>query len=83
MLVAEHKWTLKSKIVDLESAFLNDNPEEEIYMDCQDGMEHAPADCLLLLKQFTVWLSRLDNSFKSLYRFFERLVLFQALQTHV
>jgi hypothetical protein len=54
MLVVEHKWTLKSKIVDVESAFLNDNLEEEIYMACPDGMEHAPVDCLLLLKQFTV-----------------------------
>ena len=50
MLVAELKWKLKSKIVDVESAFLNGDLEEEIYMDCPDGMEHDPEDCLLLLK---------------------------------
>jgi hypothetical protein len=50
MLVAELKWKLKSKIVDVESAFLNGDLEEEIYMDCPDGMEHDPDECLLLLK---------------------------------
>ena len=50
MLVAELKWKLKSKIVDVESAFLNGDLEEEIYMDCPDGMKHSPEDCLLLLK---------------------------------
>jgi hypothetical protein len=32
MLVAEIKWKLKSKIVDVESAFLNGKLEEEIYI---------------------------------------------------
>jgi hypothetical protein len=50
MLVAELKWKLKSKVVDVESAFLNCNLEEKIYMDCLDGTEHDPEDCLLLLK---------------------------------
>jgi hypothetical protein len=44
MLVAELKWKLKSKIVDVESAFLNGDLEEEIYMDCPDGMEHEPEE---------------------------------------
>jgi hypothetical protein len=34
----------------VESAFLNGNLEEEIYMDCPDGMERDPEDYLLLLK---------------------------------
>jgi hypothetical protein len=50
MLVAELQWKLESKIVDVESAFLNSKLEEEMYMDCPDGMEHDADDCLLLLK---------------------------------
>ena len=68
MLVAELEWKLKSKIVDVESAFLNGKLEEEIYMDCPDGMEHNADDCLLLLKE-------IYGLVQSACQFFKKFVL--------
>jgi hypothetical protein len=50
MLIAEIIWKLKSKIVDVETAFLHGDFEENIYMDCPKGLNHDDSECLLFLK---------------------------------
>jgi hypothetical protein len=50
LLVAEIVWKLVSKIIDGERAFLHGDLEEEIYMDCPDGLDHEVWGCLQLLK---------------------------------
>ena len=40
---------LKGKLIDIEVAFLHGDLEEDIYMDCLEGMEDAkPEECLKL-----------------------------------
>ena len=41
---------LQSKIVDVEIAILNGDLEEEIYMECPEGMEHDDDECVQLLQ---------------------------------
>jgi hypothetical protein len=44
-------WKVAGKIVDVETAFLHGDLDGiEIYMDCPQGLEHEPDDCLLLNK---------------------------------
>jgi hypothetical protein len=50
MLVASILWRLTNVIVDVETAFLHGDLEEEIYMDCPEGLDHEPDECLLLQK---------------------------------
>jgi hypothetical protein len=37
-------------LIDVGTAFLHGDLEEEIYMECPEGMEHKPDECLLLNK---------------------------------
>jgi len=39
-----------AKIIDIETAFLYGDLEEEIYMDCPEGFEHQEDECLQLLQ---------------------------------
>jgi hypothetical protein len=48
LLVASIVWKLKTKIIDFEAAFLHGNLEQEIYMDCPEGLESKPDECVLL-----------------------------------
>jgi hypothetical protein len=64
MLVEELKWKLKSKIVDVESAFLDGELEEQIYMECPDGFEQEAKECLLLLKAIYGLVQSARQSFK-------------------
>jgi Reverse transcriptase (RNA-dependent DNA polymerase)/gag-polypeptide of LTR copia-type len=50
MIICMILWKLEGLIFDVETAFLNGDLEEEIYMDCPQGMEHEPDECLLLTK---------------------------------
>ena len=49
-----------TKIIDVETAFLHGmfDKEHEVFMDCPDGMDAEPDECLLLLKQYMISCSR-------------------------
>jgi len=50
LLITLFVWNLQTKIIDVETAFLYGNLEEEIYMECPDGMNGNDDECLLLLQ---------------------------------
>jgi Reverse transcriptase (RNA-dependent DNA polymerase) len=50
MIICMLLWKMDALIFDVETAFLNGDLEEEIYMDSPKGMDHAPDECLLLTK---------------------------------
>jgi len=50
LLIAMLIWNLDAIIIDVESAFLYGDFDEEIYMDLPDGMTGFEDECLLLLK---------------------------------
>ena len=50
MLLAKMIWKLQSYLFDVETAFLLGDLEEKIYMDCPQGIECQPDDCVLLHK---------------------------------
>ena len=60
-------WKLNAKIIDVETAFLHGDLEEEIYMDCPQGLDSDPNDCLLLKKS-------LYGLVQSARQFFKKLV---------
>jgi hypothetical protein len=66
MLIAEIVWKLSSKIVDVETAFLHGDLEEEIYMDCPQGMAHDDSQCLLLQKTIYGLVQSARQFFKKL-----------------
>jgi hypothetical protein len=39
-------WNLKAKIINVETAFLNGDLNEEIFMDIPEGIDAAKKDCL-------------------------------------
>jgi hypothetical protein len=50
LIAAMIVWKLDAKIVDVETAFLHGDLEEDIYMDCPPGMKNEPDKCLQLGK---------------------------------
>jgi len=50
LLVAMLVWEMDAIIIDVKTAFLHGDLDEEIYMNLPDGMEGSNEECLLLLK---------------------------------
>ena len=50
LLIAMIVWKLEGKIIDVETAFLHGDLDEDIYMDCPEGLEANEDECLQLLK---------------------------------
>jgi Reverse transcriptase (RNA-dependent DNA polymerase) len=60
MLISKLIWNLIACIIDLETAFLHGDLQEEIYMTIPEGMNSNPDDCLLLTKTIYGLIHRLD-----------------------
>jgi hypothetical protein len=60
-------WNLVALIVDVETAFLHDELQEEIYMNIPEGMSYDSMHCLLLTKTL-YWLV------KSIREFYKKLI---------
>jgi hypothetical protein len=50
MLIANLIWDLQARVVDVETAFLHGDLQEEIYMSIPEGMNQDTNTCLLLKK---------------------------------
>jgi Reverse transcriptase (RNA-dependent DNA polymerase) len=53
---------LRSRLLDIEVAFLHGDLDEEMYMYCPPGYDHVPDKVLLLLKALFGWCKQPDNS---------------------
>jgi Reverse transcriptase (RNA-dependent DNA polymerase) len=67
MIVIQMIWKLNSKIIDVETAFLHGELDQEIYMNCPKGLDLKPADCLVLMKS-------LYGDVQSAHQIFQKLV---------
>jgi hypothetical protein len=70
VLVAQVLWKFHSNLMDVETAFLHGDLEEEIYMECPEGVPHEPDECLLLLKA----LYGLVQSARQFYKKFTKVL---------
>jgi hypothetical protein len=50
MLIAKLIWNLEASIVNVETALLHGELQEEIYMNITEGMSYDSKHCLLLIK---------------------------------
>jgi hypothetical protein len=66
LLVASIVWNLTTKIIDFETAFLHGDLEQEIYMDCPEGLESEPDECVLLQKTIYGLVQSARQFFKKL-----------------
>jgi Reverse transcriptase (RNA-dependent DNA polymerase) len=63
MLIAKLIWDRQASIIDVKTAFLHGDLQEEIYMNIPEGMQQDSNSCLLLKK--TIY--RLDQSSREFY----------------
>jgi Reverse transcriptase (RNA-dependent DNA polymerase) len=69
MIVIQMIWKLNSKIIDVETAFIHGELDHEIYMDCLKGLDHKPADCLVLKKSLYGLVQSARQFFKKLLKY--------------
>ena len=50
LLVIKMLWKLKARLIDIETAFLYGDLDEEIYMESPEGLEHENDDCVKVEK---------------------------------
>jgi Reverse transcriptase (RNA-dependent DNA polymerase) len=67
MLLLKRIWNLKACIVDVETAFLLGDLQEEIYMNIPKGMNSNPNDCLLLTKTIYGLVQSAREFYKKLF----------------
>jgi Reverse transcriptase (RNA-dependent DNA polymerase) len=70
ILLAQILWGLKANLIDVETAFLHGELEEEIYMDCPKGLTHKNDECLRLKKA----LYGLVQSARQFYKKFTKIL---------
>lgn len=58
---------LETQLFILEVAFLNGNLDEEIYLECLNGMIHFSDKCLLLIKAFYGQFKQPEKASKNLF----------------
>jgi Reverse transcriptase (RNA-dependent DNA polymerase) len=73
MIVLQMIWKLSAKIIDVETAFLHGELDEEIYMDCPSGFDHKPGECLLLKKDLYGLVQSARQFFKKLVEVFKTI----------
>ena len=61
LIVATLLWNLTSKIVDVETAFLMGELDEDIYMEAPEGSGLGRDECVKLENQPTVWSRQRAN----------------------
>ena len=67
MIIAMILYKLDAKIIDIVTAFLHGDLEEEIYMNCPEGIEHKEDEAVLL--QQTIY-----GLVQSAHQFWKKLV---------
>jgi hypothetical protein len=68
ILFASMVWGLETKIINFETAFLHRDLEQEIYMDCPEGLKSEPDECVILLKTIYGLLQSARQFFKKLIK---------------
>jgi hypothetical protein len=66
MLIAKLIWNLEASIVDVETAFLHGELQEEIYMNIPEGMSYDSNHCLLLTRTIYGLVQSARESYKKL-----------------
>jgi hypothetical protein len=63
-LIVKSSWGLQATIIDVETAFLHGNLQEEIYMNIPEGMKNKETNCLRIKRTFLDWFRAQGSSIK-------------------